>query len=98
MRKVEKSENVKVEVSEDFRLPGTNIIVEKGEIVEILTKVEELTTDQNIRARYEELTREEGLAPAAAVATIVDEYPIPYDVILPMLTEWGYFIGPMDRR
>lgn len=87
-------------VGEDFRLPNTNIIIEKGEKIEINAKgkVEETTLDQHVRARYEELIGKNQLSPEAAVSVLVDEIPIPREVLLPMLQTFGYAVGPMDRR
>lgn len=96
---IEESKGEVIVVKNDFRLPETNIIIEAGEKIRILSKsMNEITLDQHVRARYEELTSIEGESPDAAVATLVDEIPIPYDVLVPMLTKWGYFVGPMDRR
>lgn len=64
----------------------------------ISKKFTEKTTDQQIRARYEELTSQEGVAPNSAVSTLVAEYNLPMEQVLPMLVKWGYLNGPMDKK
>jgi hypothetical protein len=64
----------------------------------IAKKFDEKTTEQQIRARYEELTQQQGVAPDAAASSLAVDFKIPLEKVLPMLTQWGYLHGPMDNK